>query len=506
MRTSGILLPISSLPSKYGIGCFSKEAYQFVDFLSKAKQTYWQLLPVGPTSYGDSPYQSFSTYAGNPYFIDLEELISQGLLTAEECDEVDFGDDEEMVDYEKIYLGRFSLLRKAYERSNVEQNAKYADFCEEQSYWLHDYASYMAIKMHFGGRSFMEWPDDIRLRKEDVLKAYCEKLQDEIAFYQYIQFEFYRQWNRLKSYANEKGIYIIGDIPIYVAPDSADVWANPELFQMVEGKPNAVAGCPPDGFSPTGQLWGNPLYDWTYHKKTDFAWWVGRIRHCTKLYDVIRIDHFRGFDQYYSIPANEDTAVNGQWKDGPGFALFESIQKELGEIKIIAEDLGFITDTVRKLVSDTGFPNMKVLQFAFDSRDSSDSSEYLPFNYPTNCVVYTGTHDNETLYGWLENIEESEIEYISEYLGIENKSKESICRGLIRSAHNSVASYCIIPLQDYLLLDNSARMNTPSTTGGNWQWRFKADVVTEELAEEIANLTCLYGRSEIGRRKDGDDN
>ena len=506
MRTSGILLPISSLPSKYGIGCFSKEAYQFVDFLSKAKQTYWQLLPIGPTSYGDSPYQSFSTYAGNPYFIDLEELIAQGLLTAEECDAVDFGDDEEMVDYEKIYLGRFTLLRKAYERSNVEQNAKYADFCEEQSYWLYDYASYMAIKMHFGGKSFMEWPDDIRLRKEDVLKAYCEKLQDEIKFYQYIQFEFYCQWNRLKTYANEKGIYIIGDIPIYVAPDSADVWANPELFQMVDGKPNAVAGCPPDGFSPTGQLWGNPLYDWTYHKKTDFAWWVGRIRHCTKLYDVIRIDHFRGFDQYYSIPANEDTAVNGQWEDGPGIALFETIQKELGEIKIIAEDLGFITDTVRKLVSDTGFPNMKVLQFAFDSRDSGDSSEYLPFNYPRNCVVYTGTHDNETLYGWLEDIEESEIEYISEYLGIENKSKESICRGLIRSAHNSVASYCIIPLQDYLLLDNSARMNTPSTTGGNWQWRFKADVVTEELAEEIANLTCLYGRSKIGRSKDGHDN
>lgn len=495
MRTSGILLPISSLPSKYGIGCFSREAYRFVDFLSEAKQTYWQLLPIGPTSYGDSPYQSFSTFAGNPYFIDLQDLISQGLLTEAECDAVDFGDDDEMVDYEKMYFGRFGLLRKAFEKSDVEHKDEYVAFCRQQEHWLQDYAVYMAIKMHFDGRSFVTWPDDIRLREPGVLEEYCEKLRDDIAFYKYIQFEFYRQWDRLKSYANEKGIYIIGDIPIYVAPDSADVWANPELFQMTDGQPTAVAGCPPDGFSPTGQLWGNPLYDWEYHRETNYAWWVSRIRHCAYMYDVIRIDHFRGFDQYYSIPAEDETAENGQWKDGPGIALFQTIKQQLGDINIIAEDLGYITETVRRLVTESGFPNMKVLQFAFDARDSSGPNDYLPHNYPTNCVVYTGTHDNETLYGWLESIKDSEVEYVRDYLGFDCTDQKKLCRGLIRSAQSSVASYCIIPLQDYLYLDNTARMNTPSTTGGNWQWRFRDGVLTAKLAEEIADMTGLYGRT-----------
>lgn len=495
MRTSGVLLPISSLPSAYGIGCFSKEAYEFVDFLADAKQTYWQLLPIGPTSYGDSPYASFSTYAGNPYFIDLQELISQELLSKEECDAVDFGDDETSVDYGKLYLGRFALLRKAFERSNIDKKAEYKVFCEEQAYWLDDYAAYMAIKMYFDGVSFVEWPEDIRLRKAEVLAEYCEKLSDDIAFYKYMQYEFYRQWERLKTYANEKGIRIIGDIPIYIAPDSADVWASPELFQMKDGSPTAVAGCPPDGFSATGQLWGNPIYDWDYHKKTGFAWWIGRMRHCSKMYDVIRIDHFRAFDQYYSIPADEETAVNGEWMDGPGFELFQAMKESLGELPIIAEDLGFITDSVRKLVQDTKFPNMKVLQFAFDSRDSAGPSEYLPHMYPTNCVVYTGTHDNETIVGWLESITKDDFQYVQEYLGLEKEDKDVICERMIRAAHGSVADYCIIPLQDYLHLNNNARMNTPSTTGGNWQWRFEKDVITRELAEHIAKLTKLYGRS-----------
>ena len=322
MRTSGVLLPISALPSAYGIGCFSQEAYAFVDFLEKAGQTYWQILPIGPTSYGDSPYQSFSTYAGNPYFINLEDLIEQGLLTKEECDQVDFGQEADKVDYEKLYLGRFDLLRKAFERSDVLTNDGFRDFCTQEADWLEEYAQYMAIKTHFGGKSFMEWPEDIRLRKEDALAEYCEKLSEDINFYKYIQYEFYKQWNRLKSYANEHGISIIGDIPIYVAPDSADVWASPELFQMKDGKQSAMAGCPPDGFSATGQLWGNPLYDWDYHKKTGYKWWIGRIRQCRKMYDVIRIDHFRAFDQYYSVPAGQETAVNGEWKDGPGYELF----------------------------------------------------------------------------------------------------------------------------------------------------------------------------------------
>lgn len=494
MRTSGILLPISALPNPYGIGCFSQEAYTFIDFLKKAGQTYWQILPIGPTSYGDSPYQSFSTYAGNPYFIDLDKLIEQGLLKKEECEQIDFGQDPCKVDYEKMYLGRFILLKKAFERSHVESEEAYLSFCEQEADWLEDYASYMAIKTYFGGKSFVEWPEDIRLRKEETLKQYCEKLAEDIAFFKYIQYEFYRQWNQLKRYANKNGISIIGDIPIYVAPDSADVWSNPELFQMKEGRQSAMAGCPPDGFSPTGQLWGNPLYDWDYHKKTGYRWWINRIRQCRKMYDVIRIDHFRAFDQYYSIPAGEETAVNGKWIDGPGYELFEAIRQELGEIEIIAEDLGYITDSVRKLVADTNFPNMKVLQFAFDSRDSSGPNDYLPHNYPTNCVVYTGTHDNETLLGWLASISPQEVSYVQDYLGLEKAEPKKLCQGLIRAAQSSVANYCIIPLQDYLYLDNSARMNTPSTTGGNWQWRTSMECLTDALAEDISKMTSLYGR------------
>lgn len=494
MRTSGVLLPISSLPGPYGIGCFSKEAYRFVDFLVEAKQTYWQILPIGPTSYGDSPYQSFSTYAGNPYFIDLEELIHQGFLTEEECRAVDFGEDAASIDYEKIYLGRFGLLRKAFERSGVEAWEDYREFCSRHAFWLEDYALYMAIKAKFGGQSYRLWPEDIRTRKEEALETYRRELEREVALYRYIQYEFYRQWNRLKAYANERGIFLIGDIPIYVAPDSADVWANPELFQITDGEFTAVAGCPPDGFSPEGQLWGNPLYDWEYHQRSGYRWWIQRLAHCKILYDVIRIDHFRGFDQYYSIPAENKTAVGGTWKDGPGFALFQKVRQELGDMQIIAEDLGFITDSVRQLVRDTNFPNMKVLQFAFDSRDSSGPSEYLPHNYPTNCVVYTGTHDNETLYGWLNGISQESRALVQEYLGLEEADPKTVCKGLIRAAQRSVASYCIIPLQDYFILGNEARINVPSTTGENWKWRFQSEQLTKELAEEIATMICLYGR------------
>ena len=348
MRASGILLPVSSLPGKYGIGSFSEEAYKFVDFLKDSKQQYWQILPIGPTSYGDFPYQSFSTYAGNPYFISLEELIEQGLLTEKECDKVDFGDKIDKVDYEKLYNGRFKLLKKAYKRSNIREREEFKKFKDENQYWLNDYAMFMAIKERFKGQSFDNWAEDIKLRWGYSMEYYQNELKEEVEFYEFVQYEFYRQWYKLKKYANDNGVKIIGDIPIYVAYDSADVWSHPELFQMDDkGKTIAVAGCPPDGFSATGQLWGNPLYKWDYHKQTNYDWWIKRVERSVQLYDVVRIDHFRGFDEYYSIPARDEDATNGHWEKGPGIDLFNAIKYCLGNVNIIAEDLGYITDSVK---------------------------------------------------------------------------------------------------------------------------------------------------------------
>ena len=495
MRASGILLPVSSLPGKYGIGCFSKEAYDFVDVLEKANQKYWQILPIGPTSYGDSPYQSFSTFAGNPYFIDLCELIEEGLLSEDECDSYDWGDDVEYIDYEKIYLSRFKILKKAYKRSKINEDKKFIAYCKYNKWWLEDYALYMAIKDSLGGISWLEWDENLKLRDKKTLSKYSKKLNEEITFYKYTQYLFSSQWNKLKVYANKKGISIIGDIPIYVALDSADTWANPELFQLDKDlNPIAVAGCPPDSFSEDGQLWGNPLYDWEYHKYTNYKWWIKRIKYCYNLYDIVRIDHFRGFDEYYSIPAEDEDATNGHWEKGPGIDLFNAIKYCLGDVNIIAEDLGYITDTVRQLVKDSGFPNMKVLEFAFDSRDSSGPKDYLPYNYDKNCVVYTGTHDNETLKGWLDSIESEEIEMIQKYIGrtVENKTK--LVDEIIRMAQASTANTCIIPMQDYLHLDNKARMNTPSTLGNNWMWRMKSTQITKKLTNAIKELTVLYGR------------
>ena len=494
MRASGILLPVSSLPGKYGIGCFSKEAYDFVDVLEKANQKYWQILPIGPTSYGDSPYQSFSTFAGNPYFISLEKLIEEELLTEEECNSVDFGENNEYIDYEKLYNGRFNLLKKAYKRSNPEDEG-FKKFVEENGFWIEDYAMFMTIKAEHNGESFELWEDEIRVRKPEAMERYREKFKDEILFYKFIQFKFYEQWFKLKEYANDKGIKIIGDIPIYVAYDSADVWSHPELFQIDDkGKTIAVAGCPPDGFSATGQLWGNPLYKWDYHKQTNYDWWIKRIERSVQLYDVVRIDHFRGFDEYYSIPARDEDATNGHWEKGPGIDLFNAIKYCLGNVNIIAEDLGYITDSVRQLVNDSGFPNMKVLEFAFDSRDSSGPREYLPYNYNKNCVVYTGTHDNETLKGWLGSIGPEEVEMVQKYIGRKTDDKDELVDEVIRMAQASTANTCIIPLQDYLHLDNKARMNHPSTLGGNWCWRVKSRQITKKLSATIKELTVLYGR------------
>ena len=492
MRRSGMLLPIASLPSPYGIGAFSKEAYEFIDLLRDTGQKLWQILPLGPTSYGDSPYQSFSTFAGNPYFIDLNVLIGKGWLTKEECDACDWGDHPSYIDYGKIYESRFPLLRKAFERSKILSDGNFLTFCVENNHWLDDYALYMAVKNKFGGKSWIEWDEEVRLREPAALKRYQDELREDIIFYQYLQFEFFELWKNVKNYAHEKGIQIVGDIPIYVAFDSADTWANPELFQLDENNlPVAVAGCPPDGFSATGQLWGNPLYRWDYHKRMHYGWWMRRIAHCFKLFDIVRIDHFRGFDEYYSIPYGDETAQNGHWEKGPGMDLFHTMKEELGERNIIAEDLGFLTETVYKLLRDSGYPGMKVLQFAFDT---SENSDYLTYKYDRNCVVYTGTHDNDTTVGWYEHMTNWDRDVALRYMNSFHTPKEEQHWDLISLAMRSVADTCIIPVQDYLGLGSEARINTPSTLGDNWKWRMSKNAFSDELKGRIWHMTKLYGR------------
>lgn len=489
MRKSGILLPMSSIPSKYGIGTFGKKAYEFVDWLKRSGQSYWQVLPFGPTGYGDSPYQSFSTFAGNPYFIDLELLMEEGLLTKQECDGYDFGGNDSYIDYEKMYYARFLVLKKAFER--FDENAQeYQAFVEKEKLWLNDYALFMAIKNKFDGKSFAKWDEDIKTRQPEAMQRYEKECANEIAFYKFQQFYFAKQWHDLKKYANENGVEIIGDIPIYVAFDSTDTWANPELFQIDENmQPIAVAGCPPDAFSKTGQLWGNPLYKWEYHRSTNYEWWMRRIAHCYELYDVVRIDHFRGFDEYYAIPYGNLTAEIGQWEKGPGYELFEVMKEKLGERRVIAEDLGFLTESVFELVKKTGFPGMKILQFAFDSREESD---YLPHNFPNNCVVYTGTHDNDTVVGWWKTFHKEDKAFAKKYLNI--RSTKDIHKPFIRACMASVADTVIIPMQDYLGLGNEARVNTPSTLGENWKWRMTDGQFDEQLADEIYELTKVYYR------------
>ncbi len=495
MRSAGILMPITSLPGRFGIGCFSAEAYRFVDFLQGAGQTCWQILPIHPTGFGDSPYQSFSTFAGNPYFIDLDTLIEEGVLTLEECNAANFGTNDEDIDYKAQYDARYVLLRKAYERSDISKNDGYQKFVSENAWWLSDYSLFMALKNHFGGKSWQEWPEDIRLRHENAMDYYRRELYFDIEFQMYLQFKFFEQYWRLKRYANEKNIRIIGDIPIYVAMDSADTWAHPELFQLNENHvPYAVAGCPPDGFSEKGQLWGNPLYRWEYHRETGYAWWLQRLQYVFRLYDMTRIDHFRGFDEYYVIPYGADSAKEGHWEKGPGIELFRFVERELGWHEVIAEDLGYVTDSVRQLVQESGFAGMKVLQFAFDSRDSGSANDYLPHNYPENSVVYTGTHDNETLNGWFRSISGEEQKLARAYLCDWYTPQALLHRAFISLAMGSVSRLCIIPLQDYLGLDNRSRMNTPSTVGNNWRWRVKREQLTEELRMEILETTRRYGR------------
>ena len=493
-RSSGILFHPTSLPGKYGIGTLGKEAYAFIDFLKKSRQKLWQIFPLGPTGYGDSPYQSFSSFAGNPYLIDFDLLIEAHLLSEEDLRDVFFGDNEEYIDYGAIYNQKYPLLRKAYENfkssDNHEMRENLEHFKRENASWLNDYSLYISLKNHFNGLPWNEWAHDIKNREHGAMEHYKNELADDIEYHNFIQFLFFKQWGDVKRYANENGIKIIGDIPIFVAADSSDAWANPEIFLFdEERKPVKVAGVPPDYFSATGQLWGNPLYNWQKLKETNYSWWVERVRANLSTCDIIRIDHFRGFEAYWAVPYGDDTAINGQWEPGPGIDLFNAIKSQLGELPIIAEDLGLMTQGVIDLREATGFPGMKILGFAFDSGEEND---YLPHTYTKNCVVYTGTHDNDTLIGWFQKAKEEDRQFARDYLN--SRSDDEIHWDAIRGAWSSVASMAISPVQDFLGLGSEARINTPGVAAGNWQWRLIHGVLTDELAERIAKLTRVYSR------------
>lgn len=486
MRASGILMPISSLPSPYGIGTMGAAARSFVDFLVKSGQAYWQILPVCPTSYGDSPYQSFSTFAGNPYFIDLDDLAKQGLLLPEEYASIDWECTPDCINYGVMYEKRYAVLRCAAKRLLAKPGADYRRFVKENDFWLPDYALFMALKDAHNGVCWLEWEEPLRRREPAALAAARQQYADDVAFWQAVQFMFYSQWQALKHYANQQEIRIIGDLPIYVALDSVDVWSCPQEFQLDENLlPTEVAGCPPDGFSATGQLWGNPLFDWDSMAKTGYAWWVRRIKHMCSIYDVVRIDHFRGFAGYYAIPYGEATARNGRWREGPGYALFAAIKKKLGSPRIIAEDLGFLTEDVTALLKQCGYPGMKVLEFAFDPREPSN---YLPHNYTENCICYTGTHDNETLMQFCENLSPESDAYAREYLGI--GPDDDLPDAIIDAGMQSKANLFVAQIQDYLRLGAEARMNEPGTLKPqNWRWRLTPGQLTDALAEKIARLT-----------------
>ena len=488
MRKSGILFHISSLPNKYGIGTFGKEAYEFVDFLKKAGQAYWQVLPLGPTSYGDSPYQNFSAFAGNPYFIDFDLLENEGLLKKREYRKL--ATREMRVDYEKIYNTRFEVLKLAFNRFDCSDE-EYLLFKKENEYWLDNYSLFMAIKNDQVPGNWLGWEEKYVKRDSEAIENFIKENEDNIEFYKFIQYEFTKQWNSLKKYANDNGILIIGDIPIYVAYDSSDVWSDPKSWQLNENlEPTFVAGCPPDAFSPEGQLWGNPLYNYELMEKNGYDWWVKRIGKAFELYDVVRIDHFRGFEAYYSIPYGDKNAVFGHWEKGPGMGLFNAVKEKLGDVDIIAEDLGFLTEEVHKLLADTGYPGMKIIEFAFDPNGDSD---YMPHNMTSNCVVYPGTHDNLTLKAWLETLPEDVKKFCYDYVGIRN-DKEAVDK-LICCCLGCVSDKAIIQLTDYMNLGADARFNEPSTLGNhNWTWRISKRMLTDKLAKKIYDMNKLYRR------------
>lgn len=493
-RGSGIIMHITSLPGKYGIGTFGEEAYKFCDFLKKSGQKYWQILPLGQTSYGDSPYQSFSAFAGNPYLIDLDILEKDGLLKKEDYENKNFGSNPEVVDYGLMFTEKMNVLKTSFSNFSKETHEDFEKFKEDEAEWLEDYSLFMAIKYKSNFITWNSWDEKIKKRDSNELEKYKNDLKDEIEYWKYIQYEFFKQWDKLKAYVNENGIKIIGDIPIYISQDSSDVWSNPKVFYLNEEtlEPISLSGCPPDAFSADGQLWGNPVYNWKYLDETNYEWWIKRIKHSLKLYDVLRLDHFRGFEAFWAVPNGEKTAKNGKWIKGPEMKLFNALKDELGEIPIIAEDLGFLTEDTIKLIQESGFPGMKVLEFAFGG--GSDNM-YLPHNYERNCVAYTGTHDNDTVRGWIETTgNKQEVEKAVKYLNL--SEEEGYNWGIIRGVWSSVAHTSIGLMQDFLNLGNEARMNMPSTLNNNWSWRAKSDVFTDELANRIYTITKMYGRCE----------
>ena len=493
-RSSGVLMHITSLPGQFGIGTFGKSAYEFVDFLEETKQTYWQILPLTTTSYGDSPYQSFSAVAGNLNLIDFSLLKEDGLLEESDYSNVNFGDNPEKIDYALLFEARRPILEKAVANTskNSEVLAEIEKFEVENSSWLADYAEYMAIKESFGYKSFIHWDEDIKKGEEVAREKYRTELQDSIRYYTVTQYFFFKQWLALKEYANEKGIKIIGDMPIYVSADSVEMWTMPELFKVdANNEPLYVAGCPADDFSPTGQLWGNPIYDWEKHKEQGFSWWIYRVQESFKIYDVLRIDHFKGFSDFWQIDKDAENAVNGTWQAGPGIELFQKIKEQLGDLPIVAENLGFIDAKAEKLLDDSGYPGMKILQFAFPGEDNLDR----PHHYTQNSVAYTGTHDNDVVNGWYEKLSESERKLVSEYLN--RRDDETITEAMIRGIYSSVSDYAIVTMQDLLDKDATSRMNVPSTVGGNWEWRMLAEDLTEERKEFLRNITARYSRERV---------
>lgn len=492
VRGAGILLAITSLPSSYGIGTLGDAAFQFVDLLVDLKQSYWQVLPIGPTAFGNSPYQSYSSFAGNPYLIDLDDLVREGLLESKEIRSFNWGSDAADIDYGMIYENRFKVLRMAYARFDVESE-EFHNFEENEADWLDDYALYTALKRHFGDREWQSWDTAVRDRDPDTLREYQKILHNEIMFCKFCQYEFFRQWKALKAYAGSRGVRIIGDLPFYVAADSVDVWANRELFLLeADGTPRDVAGAPPDAFSAEGQKWGSPIYDWDRMEEENYAWWQKRMHKSRELFDVVRLDHFIGIVRYYIVPTNAANARNGRWCKGPGRKLTDVIAEALGDTKIIVEDVGPKTPIpgVRKLLARTGWPGIKILMFAWGD---DTANEHLPHNYTdTNLVVYAGTHDNETIVGYFRDKTDYELAYLYEYLNI--KSKEEIPDALIRTAYASIADVVIIQMQDLMKLGNEARMNAPSTVGSNWRWRIGTDTLSEERRAWIRTLAAVYRR------------
>ncbi len=500
IRSAGILMHITSLPSPYGIGTMGKEAREFVDFLAESGQLFWQILPIGPTGFGNSPYQSLSSYAGNPYLIDLDELVEEGLLTKEEVSSVKWYKKETVVDFGILYEERFKILKKATDRLSSKHPQDYLDFIQKEKDWVRDYAVFMAIKKEQKGKAWLTWPKELRIHNSDAVRMEAERLKEDVIFYERIQYLFYKQFLSLRKYANDKGIQIMGDLPFYVASDSIDVWSHPEQFDMNDNyEMTFVSGFAPDGGNPKGQKWGNPLFNWNHMRNEGYNWWIERMRHQTRLFDAIRIDHFRGYESFFAIPANDPDATNGHFEKGPGLDLFKKMEERLGKLQIIVEDLGQLTPEFLQMVKDSGYPGMRILEYAFDPNDPG--SIYMPFQYEKNTVVYTGTHDNDTLMGWKNDPnQKARIERVTKYLGLH--AKEGFVWGMLRGAYASNSDLAIVQMQDVLELGSEARMNDASGHSTPWTWRCKKGAFTEKQSAKLKEMMLLYCRNNWNAKTD----